>query len=153
MPIIINTKTMQLKNGLGSLLLLLGLATGCQSNQSQNDQVAATVDALYAAMVSPNQKQLDDLTAKDLTYGHSSGLLENKNQYIEAVVNGPFDFISIDPTNQTITITGDTAVVRHLFIAEAVNSGEPVAIKIGVLMVFQNQNSGWKLLARQAYKL
>ncbi len=153
MPKRANSTTMQLKNGLCSLLVLLGLAAGCKSNPSQNDQVAAAVDALYVAMVDPNHKQLENLTAKDLTYGHSSGLLENKEQYIESVVNGPFDFIAIDPTNQTISISGDTAVVRHIFIAEAVNSGEPVAIRIGVLMIFQNQNSDWKLIARQAYKL
>lgn len=117
-------------------------------------EVAAAVDQLYAAMVGKDKGTLENLTDKALTYGHSSGTIENKAQYVDAVVNGTFDFISIHPAEQRITFSDKkTALVRHIFEAKGINDGKPADVRIGVLMVFQKQKGNWKLLARQAYKL
>lgn len=104
-------------------------------------------------MVDKDGKALENLTAKDLTYGHSSGKIENKAQYIDAVLNGTFVFSSIVPEEQNIHISGDTAIVRHIFVAEGSNDGEPADVRIGIMMTYQKQEGKWILLARQAYKL
>ena len=124
-----------------------------QDATSDKERIAKTVASLYQAMVDRDEATLTDLTAESLTYGHSSGTIENKQDYIEAVVRGDFDFITIVPADQTISISGNTATVRHIFITDALNAGKPVEIRIGCLMVFQKQKGQWKLLARQAYKL
>jgi len=124
-----------------------------QDTTPDKERIAKAVASLYKAMVDRDEATLTDLTAESLTYGHSSGTIENKPQYIEAVVHGDFDFITIVPADQTISISGNTAMVRHIFITDALNAGNPVEIRIGCLMVFQKQKGQWKLLARQAYKL
>ena len=73
--------------------------------------------------------------------------------YQAMVLNGPFEFLSIDPVDQTISVSGDTAIVRHIFNAKGKNNGENVDVHIGVIMVFQKHTRVWKLIARQAYKL
>lgn len=121
---------------------------------AQNDEnLGVLVDKLYAAMVDKDKAVLENLTAENLTYGHSSGTLENKNQYVEAVMTGPFNFISITPVDQTIEISDSTAIVRHIFAAKGVNDGVDTDVRIGVLMAWQKQKGNWLLLARQAYKL
>lgn len=115
--------------------------------------VEAQVDALYLAMVDKDEAVLESLTAEKLSYGHSSGTIEDKAQFIDAVMNGVFDYVSISPEDQSINLSGDVALVRHIFVTNALNDGEPVDIRIGNLMTFQKQNGEWKLLARQAYKL
>lgn len=135
------------------LSMFIGLSSHAQSTKSEKENIASAVDSLYSAMVNPNKQILELYTTDDLTYGHSSGNLENKEKFIDEVLNGPFDYLSIDPANQTINISGENAVVRHLFIAKGNNDGKMTDVHIGVLMVFQKKNGHWKLLARQAYKL
>ncbi len=135
------------------LSMFIGLASYGQSVNSKKENVSKAVNALYGAMVDPNKHLLELYTTNDLTYGHSSGTLENQEEFIDAVLNGPFDYLSINPGNQTINISGKNAVVRHLFIAKGSNDGKMTDVKIGVLMVFQKKKDHWKLLARQAYKL
>jgi len=133
-------------------LLLFFFLTAYMHAQN-NENIGVLVDKLYTAMVDKDKAVLENLTAENLTYGHSSGTLENKNQYVEAVMTGPFDFISIIPVDQTIEISGSTAIVRHIFVAKGVNDGVDTDVRIGVLMAWQKQKGNWRLLARQAYKL
>ena len=61
---------------------------------------------------------------EELTYGHSSGNLEDKKAFVEADVHGDFDFTSTATENQTVFFSGDdTAVVRHIFLIEALSKG------------------------------
>ena len=96
---------------------------------------------------------LESLTAEELSYGHSGGKVENKTQFITALVSGTVDFISIDITDQKITVAGKNAIVRNMYAAKLTNEGKPVELKIGTLMVWQKIKGNWKLLARQGYKL
>lgn len=130
--------------------------TAMQLNSNEEDKalVILAVSELNQAMVDKDQATLELLTMDELSYGHSSGKIENKEAFIHEVVNGDFDFISTATENQTVFFSGeDTAVVRHIFGIEAVNKGENVNIRIGNMLVFIKQQKEWKLLARQAYKL
>ena len=105
-------------------------------------------------MIDGNQIALEQLTASQLSYGHSSGLIEDKNAYITAIIDGTSGFTSIDLTEQTISISGDVALVRHKFTAGTDNKGQqPGTVKLTVLQVWQKQKGKWLLLARQAAKL
>jgi hypothetical protein len=43
--------------------------------------------------------------------------------------------------------------VRHLWVSESELDGKVTNTKIGVLQVWQKQESSWKLLARASFKL
>ncbi|GAA4432763.1 nuclear transport factor 2 family protein [Pontibacter saemangeumensis] len=133
------------------LFLLLTVVACAQANDEKG--VAAAVAKFNQAMVSADKSQLERLTAAELSYGHSSGNIQDKAAFVEDVVSGPFDFLTIDAADETITMAGNTAVVRHVFSSKATNNGTPTDIRIGVMQVWQKQRGEWKLLARQAYKL
>ncbi|TDS14331.1 uncharacterized protein DUF4440 [Maribacter caenipelagi] len=142
-----------------SLYLLL-VSVACSSTnlmaQNSNNKIAkveSTVTKIYTAMVAKNKDVLEDLTFEKLSYGHSSGKIENKSEYVDGVLNGAFQFSSIIPVDQTITIAEDVAIVRHIFKGEGTNNGTPAKVNIGCLLIFQKDNGDWKLLARQAFKL
>lgn len=125
------------------------------SANSMNDinDIAASVEALNNAMVNPENALFEDIIMEELSYGHSSGNVQNKEEFIDDLINGSFDFLEVGISDQTIDIIGQTAVVRHILSAKSAKEGAPVEIRIGVFLVFQNQNGQWKLLARQAFKL
>ncbi len=125
------------------------------STQSSEADIAAVVDQLMKAMVDANESVLTSITADALVYGHSGGKVQNKAEFIAEVLSGqPLVYVSIELLDQTIKMSGDAAVVRHIFTAETKSpDGTPGNLRVGNTLVWQMQNGKWKLLVRQAYKL
>ena len=55
-------------------------------------------------MIAADKSALENLTAGELSYGHSSGRLENKAQFIEALTSGKSGFSAMDWGHKTTTI-------------------------------------------------
>jgi len=124
------------------------------SQTKDEKAVAVAVEQLTNAMIDANKVALENLTAEKLNYGHSSGALDDKKTFVEKIVNGSSDFVSIDLTEQTITISGDVAIVRHVLKAKTNDAGKgPGDVHLRILLIWQKQKGNWKLLARQATRV
>lgn len=134
-----------------ALMLLSTINLNAQSKDVE--AVSAAVEKLRKAIVNPEKTILEDIASDALSYGHSAGKVQNKAEFVDDLLKGPFDFSSVETANQTISISGKNAIVRHTFIAKATNAGVPTDIKIGILMVWRKEGSAWKLYARQAFRL
>ena len=147
------SKTMNIQSTLITVgFLLAGL--GLTAQQKENQAVATAVSQLNQAMIDGNHIMLDQLTSDKLSYGHSSGLVENKDVFITSIVDGIFGFTSIDLTEQTIAISNNVAIVRHKFSAGTDDKGKaPGRANIAVMQVWQKEKGKWLLLARQATKI
>jgi hypothetical protein len=116
-------------------------------------EVEIKVNELRLALLDPTVDNLGEITSMDLSYGHSSGKIENQAQFIEALVSGSSDFKTMSFEDQTIQAKNNVAIVRHNLVAEVVDGGNASSIRIGVMLVWLKERGSWKLLARQAYKL
>ncbi len=134
------------------LLISLLSCLAVHAQESKKD-IESSIDALNKAMISQDKSVLEKLTANELSYGHSTGAIEDKPTFVKNVLTGTVKFSSIENSNQTIDIAEKTAIVRCLSAIKGVRDGGPLDLKIGILMIWQKQGSGWKLLARQGYKL
>lgn len=122
--------------------------------QSKDEQaVASAVEALRKALIDPDKATLDALVLDELTYGHSNGNLQDKAAFEEALLNKSSDFVTIDLTNQSIKVVGNTAWVRHTLTASTNDGGKPGNAHLSVLLVWLKQKGQWRLLARQAVKI
>ena len=135
------------------LLIFVVLLSSVFAQSSEETKVAANVEALRKAMIDADKSVLVNLTAKELSYGHSSGKIENKIDFLEVIISGKTDYKTIDLSDQTITIVDNIAIVRHNFNAEILSAGTMINLKLGVLQIWKKQQNNWKLLARQACKL
>jgi ketosteroid isomerase-like protein len=135
---------------IGFLCLFSGYAAAAPA--ANDKDVAAAVDHLTQAMLHKDIPQLQALTANNLTYGHSSGKVQNKQEFIADIETGRSGFKTLEMQKQTITLNGDTALVRNHFSAQAVNSGVEVPTEIENFQVWQKQKGKWLLIGRQAYK-
>ena len=134
-------------------LIFISSTSFLSVNQNDETAVAAAVEQLRLAMVNGDRAVLENLAADQLSYGHSGGLVENKAEFVEKIASGKSDFVSITISDQSIVISGKTAVVRHKLDAVTNDGGKPGEAHIKVLLVWQKQGKQWKLLARQAVKL
>ena len=136
------------------IFIALVLFTGFSSFAQPEKEVEAAVEKLRLAMIDPSAETLRNLTSKDLSYGHSNGLLENQDQFVEALVSAKSDFSIVNLSDQSIKLNGkNVAIVRHKLKGETVHGGTTAAVNLGILTVWIKEKGSWKLLARQAFKL
>lgn len=129
------------------------LTTTLFAQTADEKAVAAAVESLRVVMIDPNKATLEALVGDNLSYGHSSGKVDDKGSFIESLISGKSDFTSINLTEQVIKITDNTAVVRHIFKGETLANGTPGVANISVILVWVKQKGQWKLVARQALKI
>lgn len=135
------------------LLIFFCLMNVVSFAQSKDEKAVATqVEALRKAMVDADKPALEKLTDAKLTYGHSGGKLEDQASFVSNIVSGHSDFVSIDLTDQTVVVSGHTAIVRHNFAAATNDNGKPGNVHLHILLVWVKEGGQWKLLARQAVK-
>lgn len=136
--------------------LALAAPTIVRSAQAQAADEAAvkkSVEELRTAVINQDKAKLDSLTAAELSYSHSSAVLQNKAQFIDGVMTRKAKVKSLEWPEMTVQIVGPNGVVRHLWVSESELDGKTTNTKIGVMQVWQKQNAGWKLLARASWKL
>ena len=115
--------------------------------------IADAVEQLRLGMINGDKAVLEKLTVEKLSYGHSSGLVQDKKEFVGKIVSGASDFVTIDLSEQTISISDKVAIVRHTLNAKTNDGGKPGEAHLKVMLIWQKQKGGWKLLARQAIKI
>lgn len=138
------------------IIVLLFVLVGCfQFANAQDKKIAAvqnSINRLTDAMISGDRAALNESVSDSLSYGHSGGHVEGKEEFVEKLASGKSDFVSINLSEQSISINGNTAIVRHNLDAQTNDGGKPATVKLKVLLVFTKEHGDWKLLARQAVK-
>lgn len=116
--------------------------------------VMNAVEAFRTAMLRADEKAFDALCAADLSYGHSAGAIEDKALFIKNSISGNSRWLDLNFNDRKISISGNNAIARFMLTGQTLNKeNKTTDIKIGVLMVWQRQAGGWKLLARQAFRV
>ncbi|MEZ4900661.1 MAG: nuclear transport factor 2 family protein [Spirosomataceae bacterium] len=135
------------------VLFLFSIVNGSFAQSKDESAVVKAVETLRKAMIDADKITLENSVADDLSYGHSNNKIEDKAEFVRAIVSGESDFVTIDLTDQTIKIVGNNAIVRHKLMGTTNNNGQAGTAKLSVLLVWQKQKGQWKLLARQAVKI
>ncbi|HNU87924.1 MAG TPA: nuclear transport factor 2 family protein [Ferruginibacter sp.] len=134
-------------------ILLFSLLNVARAQSVQETAVTNAVEQLRKAMVDADSAMLDKLASAKLSYGHSGGHIDDKAEFIQKIVSGKSDFVKLELPEQTVSISKNTAIVRHKFNATTNDNGKPGEVHLSVLQVWQKQHGHWVLLARQAVKI
>jgi len=134
---------------LGAFLFIAIFTIG---QTSAEKKVAGNIESLRKAILSADEATLNTLTAEQLSYGHSSGLVEDKKEFIRKITSKENVYTDIKISNQSISISGDVAIVRNLQEIFTNDGGKPAQLTLLVMMVWQKQGGQWKLLGRQSVR-
>ena len=134
----------------GAGLLLSGSA-GAQAGEEA--AVADVVEILRKGTFEGDKAKLAQVTSEQLSYGHSGGRVETKEEFINGVLTRKAVVKSLAFPELKVAVVGNAAVVRHIYLAESELDGKATTTRIGVMEVWQKQDGAWKLLARQGFTL
>jgi ketosteroid isomerase-like protein len=115
--------------------------------------VRKAIEDLTKAMVAADKAALEALVSDQLSYGHSSGAVQNKAEFVGVIASKKTIYKSITLSDATIAVVGNNAIARHTFTAEVESGGKASSPKIGVMQVWVKDGGNWRLLARQAFKI
>ena len=122
--------------------------------QNAQTEVMTKMMSLKNALIAKDSVALSNLLADDVTYGHSTGVIQTKAQLIRSALNGEQDYRSIEPSNMNVRIYNDnTGVVTINLKVNVINLGKPLDVNLAATLVWIKINGEWKLVARQAVKL
>jgi hypothetical protein len=122
---------------------------------ADEDAVAKNLEAFRTAQAAANAEGLASLCAAELSYSHSSGVVEDKATFIANATSGKSKWLALAYKDPTIRIVGPAAIVRFHWLGEqeAAADGKKSSTNLHILMNWQKQGSDWKLLSRSATKL
>ena len=86
--------------------------------------IEKSMDALSAAIIAADQKALDSMTMNEIVYAHSDGRVQDKKEFIDALVTGKSAFTKIQLSDQKITFIGDMAFVSNHMSADIAISAD-----------------------------
>lgn len=135
------------------LLIFSGLLFSVSFCFAQKADVEAAVNKLTKLMVTPDSVALDKLILNNLSYGHSSGKIQTKQEFMHSLLSAESDFVDINLTDQTVIVQNKTALVRHTLSAKTNDKNVPGNVKLYILLIWSKEKSGWKLIGRQAVKV
>ncbi len=111
-----------------------------------------SIKSLNKAMIASDSVTLRNLTCEELTYGHSSGLNENKEAFLKAIISGKSKYTKLEMSKPDITVKNNTAWARFNMVADIVSDGKPNTLNLKMLTIWVKENGFWRLLARQALR-
>ena len=133
-------------------VVLLGFAGSVWAG-SPEAEVRKAEDARIAATIKGDVPALSALLAEGMTYVHSSAKLETRQEFLDLIKSGFYQYKSIAHRDVTVRFYGTTAILAGLTDVEVVSGGTPASPKLRFTEVWVNGKAGWQMAAWQSTRL
>lgn len=142
----------------GTWAPLTGQASAAASSTTDVDlkaeirEVNHSIEAFRNAMVQAKPDIIMAYSMPDLSFGHSNGVVQSREEFAEVVRSKSEDFKRVELTNKRLKVIGDTAIERHHFSADIIYEGQLMNFELEVVEVWKKVDNYWRLFVRQAFK-
>jgi hypothetical protein len=117
------------------------------------DVVKAAELKRFEAAQKSDLDALGQLLADDLTYTHSTGVLETKAVFLDSLKSGKLQFKKIEPADLQVRVYATTAVINGTAKISVVSEGQPKDVHIRFTDVWVSHAGRWQMVAWQSTKL
>jgi hypothetical protein len=104
---------------LGGAVVLAAPRIVLPARAADEQTPAEAVEAFRQAMLARDHAAFDALGAAQLSYGHSSGAVQTKEEFIDAAASGKLKWKTLEFANVRNTVAGPNAISRFTFNGEA----------------------------------
>ena len=140
------------------VFLFSTLAVSAQSKEeiagAENVKLTIAMKDFHKSLVSKNYKAIADQTDNALSYGHSNGWVETKDDVINDLKNGKISYSGFKEDSIQIIMNDGLDIANIRFVADitATMAVTTTTYHLKVLEVWVKKRKGWTLFARQAVK-
>ena len=110
------------------------------------EAVLAAEDRRYRAMTEADLPALEQLLAPELSYAHSSGVRDSRDEYLAKLRSGYYVYRRIEHPVERVAVAGDGAIVVGRMTADVDVDGVPKTIDNLALAVWTRAGGSWQLL-------
>jgi len=145
-----------------TLLLIVTLfSLGCEKVEQEpsrhNDETEKAIRQLenrrFHAMIEADTAALDTILADDLTYTHTNGWVDTKEQFIGWLETGELNYESITTESVLVRVYAATAVVTGQAAVEIKVNGQAKNLQIRFIDVYVEREGHWQMVAWQSTRL
>lgn len=150
-----NVEIMQHQKTKMKLLFTIGLFFASLVTVAQVDSISlkTTMQQLDKALLGKDEAVLKQVLHKDLSFGHSNGWVQTKNDILDDFRSGKLTYNKFDNSSTVIiNISKKWATVKISTNAEGVVNGNAFKLTLHIMQVWMNTKKGWQLYARQSAK-
>jgi hypothetical protein len=119
-------------------------------------QIVARAQLLHKTVFgTKDSATLEDLFAKNLSYGHSGGNVQNREEAIRGITRNKSTYTDTSLKSYTVYIgDDDVAIARYVMReTETKEDGKSAPLHLTIMTVWIKDDKKWKLFGRQAVKL
>ena len=132
--------------------ILSGCAFAQTTNQIEQEVLQAEQERI-AAVISANIARLQQLLSDDLTYTHSSALVESKTDFLNSIKSGTIKYEAMNHKMVKVSLYGDTAVLRGQSDVKLQSKGQPLSLQLRFIAVYVKKDGRWQMTAWQSTRL
>lgn len=108
---------------------------------------------LDKALLQKDEKALQTVLHKEVSYGHSNGWIQNKNDILNDFTSGKLIYNKLENNSSAIVaISKKYATVKTNTNAEGVVNGTAFNLRLHIMQFWIKTKKGWQLIARQSAK-
>jgi uncharacterized protein (TIGR02246 family) len=111
--------------------------------------VTQLTDQYIAALKSKDKAALERIWADDLTFINLRGDVQTKAQRLADIQSGANRFDSLETTDRTVRVYGDTAVMTSLTTLKGQYGGQEASGQYRVTNVFVRRSGAWQIVSLQ----
>lgn len=119
---------------------------------AKKELILLRTEKLRESLLNRDSVALMNLLSDDVTYGHSNGLNQSKEEVIRSVMSTQHDYRKIRVDEIKPRIYGQTAIVNMEADVFLLLEGKPIEMNMDVLLVWVYRGGDWKLVARQSVR-
>lgn len=136
-----------------ALFTLDGSAAAQTGASDTEAEVRAAESRRFAAMVRSDVGELERLLAEDVTYVHSSGQAQSREELLADLASGALRYRSIEPTISRVRVYGDVSVVNGRASVRVETDGRPMEAMLVYTDVYVRRDGRWLLAAWQSTRV
>ena len=135
------------------LFVLFLLVAKSSSGQIDSIGLKNAMQQLDKALLHKDESVLRSVLHKDVSYGHSNGWIQNKNDILNDFTSGKLVYNKIENNSSAIiTISKKYATVKTNTNAEGTVNGTAFKLTLHIMQFWIRTKKGWQLIARQSAK-
>ena len=137
-----------------SLLFVICFVFGFSQNYSKKEQALLHQISKLDSLMENNDSKILELFSDDVSFGHSNGWIQNKEDFKTDFESGKVKYQSVKQTElKEFKIKNKFANIRRIIAVKGLYKNELFEMKLSVLEFWIRQKGIWKLWSRQSVTL